>query len=198
VSTRIQNSVPTLVPAFDRQDEVFSSAFSIVREAIRDHVFPAASIAVTRAGRLVALKAFGNFVYDEEFGNALSERSVRRNTDINSHAEVTPATLFDLASVTKVVATSTMAMILYERGLLDLDATIVGTIPEFLVDSCGEIDPRRRDVTFRMLLAHSSGLPAYEKLFLQAHSRDELQRSNALPESRSILSANTKSLARSR
>src|SRR5208283_5239133 len=36
------------------------------------------------------------------------------------------------------------------------------------------VDPRRREVTLRMLLAHSSGLPAYEKLFLKARSRDEL------------------------
>ncbi len=65
-----------------------------------------------------------------------------------------------------------MAMILYERGLLDLDAPVSGALPEFLCDSAR--DPRRRDVTFRMLLAHSSGLPAYEKLFLRAQSRDEL------------------------
>ncbi len=69
-----------------------------------------------------------------------------------------------------------MAALLYERGLLELDAPLLGTIPEFLVDSCGEPDPRRRNVTVRMLLAHSSCLPAYEKLFLEAHSRDELLR----------------------
>jgi CubicO group peptidase (beta-lactamase class C family) len=84
--------------------------------------------------------------------------------------------LFDLASVTKAVATTTMAALLYERGLLELDAPLLGTIPEFLVDSCGEPDPRRQNVTVRMLLAHSSGLPAYEKLFLEGHSRDELLR----------------------
>ena len=89
--------------------------------------------------------------------------------------DVTPATLFDVASLTKPIAT-TAAAILYERGDLELDAPLVGVIPEFLVDSCGEVDPRRRDVTFRMLLAHSSGLPAYEKLFLKAHTRDELLR----------------------
>ena len=69
-----------------------------------------------------------------------------------------------------------MAAILSERGLLELDAPVVGVIPEFLVDSCGEVDPRRPDVTFRMLLAHSSGLPAYEKLFLEAHTREDLLR----------------------
>ena len=83
--------------------------------------------------------------------------------------DITPDTLFDLASVTKAIATTTMAMILYERGLLELEAPVSGTIPEFLTD-----DQRRHAVTFRMLLAHSSGLPAYEKLFLKAGSRDQL------------------------
>ena len=69
-----------------------------------------------------------------------------------------------------------MAMILYERGLLELKAPIGGVVPEFLSQASAEPDPRRRNVTFRMLLSHSSGLPAYEKLFLKARSRDELLR----------------------
>jgi CubicO group peptidase (beta-lactamase class C family) len=93
---------------------------------------------------------------------------------------VTSATLFDLASLTKVVATTSMAMILYERGLLELETPVIGVVPEFMADACGEPAPRRRDVTFRMLLAHSSGLPAYEKLFLKAHSRDDLLRDDLL------------------
>jgi len=79
------------------------------------------------------------------------------------------ATLFDIASVTKVVATTTMAMILYERGLLDLDVPVNSIVGEFAAE-----DPRRDEVTLRMLLAHSSGLPAYVKLFLRAHTRDKL------------------------
>jgi serine-type D-Ala-D-Ala carboxypeptidase len=145
-----------LVPAFDHQDEIFSAAFSVLQEAIADRSFPAASIAVTRQNQLIALKAFGRFTYEP------------------GSASPTTATLFDLASVTKVVATTTVAMLLYERGLLELDAPVAGIIPEFLADSCSELDSRRRDVTFHMLLAHSSGLPAYEKLFLKAHARDEL------------------------
>jgi len=69
-----------------------------------------------------------------------------------------------------------MAMLLYERGLLELEAPVIGVVPEFMADACEEPDARRRDVTFRMLLAHSSGLPAYEKLFLNAHSREDLLR----------------------
>lgn len=89
---------------------------------------------------------------------------------------MTPATLFDLASLTKPVATTTMAMLLYERGLLELEAPVAGVVPEFLANDCEEDDRRRRDITFHMLLAHSSGLPAYEKLFLRAPSRDDLLR----------------------
>jgi CubicO group peptidase (beta-lactamase class C family) len=62
-----------------------------------------------------------------------------------------------------------MAMILYQRGLLDLEMRVISIVGEF----AGE-DPRRDEVTLRMLLAHSSGLPAYEKLFLKAHTREEL------------------------
>jgi CubicO group peptidase (beta-lactamase class C family) len=65
-----------------------------------------------------------------------------------------------------------MAMLLYERGLLDLDAPIAAVVPEFI--SNAERDPRRHDVALRMLLAHSSGLPAYEKLFLKVQNRNEL------------------------
>jgi serine-type D-Ala-D-Ala carboxypeptidase len=82
---------------------------------------------------------------------------------------VTTETIFDIASVTKVVATTSMAMILYERGLLDLEAPVVGVLPEFASE-----DARRSEVTLRMLLAHSSGLPAYEKLFLRASTREAL------------------------
>ncbi|MFZ0770007.1 MAG: serine hydrolase domain-containing protein [Candidatus Sulfotelmatobacter sp.] len=147
------HSSSPLLDAFEHQDEVFAPAFSILQEAVSQRTFPAASVAATHHSRLVALKALGHFTYE------------------SSSPTVTPATLFDLASLTKVVATTTMAMLLYERGLLDLDAPVGAIVPEFT--SAGK-DPRRQEVTLRVLLAHSSGLPAYEKLFLKAHSRDEL------------------------
>jgi serine-type D-Ala-D-Ala carboxypeptidase len=62
-----------------------------------------------------------------------------------------------------------MAMILSERGLLDLEAPVVGVLPEFR----GK-DARREEVTFRHLLAHSSGLPAYERLFLRSRTKGDL------------------------
>ena len=148
------DALTPLLDAFEHQDDIFASAFSIVEDEIRSRAFPAASIAVIQRGRLAALKAFGRFTYEPD-----------------SHS-VGTATLFDLASLTKVVATTSMAMLLYERGLLDLEAPVAAIVPEFMADA--EKDPRRRDVSLRMLLAHSSGLPAYEKLFLKNSTRDQL------------------------
>jgi len=159
------------VPAFEHQGKIFSAAFTILRDAIAHQAFPAASVAVTEAGELVALKSFGHFTYKENLEGApsLSRRSLAGQ---GGDLDVTPPTLFDLASLTKVVATTTTAAILYECGLLELDAPVIGIVPEF--GSSQPPDPRRSDVTFRMLLAHSSGLPAYEKLFLKARTRDQL------------------------
>ena len=139
------------MPDYEHQDSFFDSPFQVLRDAIGARVFPGCSLAVTNNGKLVALKSLGHFTYEPD------------------SPEVLPASIFDLASLTKVVATSTMAMLLYERGLLDLDLPVAAIVPQFAAD-----DLRRPEVTVRMLLAHSSGLPAYEKLFLHAQSRDAL------------------------
>jgi len=52
------------LPAFEHQDDIFSSAFSLLNHAIATRAFPAASIAVTHQGRLVALKAAGQLIYE--------------------------------------------------------------------------------------------------------------------------------------
>jgi serine-type D-Ala-D-Ala carboxypeptidase len=135
------------------QDRTFTQAFHVLEQAIASKAFPAASVAITQKGHLVALKAFGHFTYEAE------------------SPIVTTDTIFDLASISKVLASTTMAMILYERGLLDLDAPIIGLVPEFASE-----DPRRSEISFRMLLAHSSGLPAHEKLYLRAANKEELLR----------------------
>ena len=193
-SVQVLNSAATgssssLLPDFNHQDAVFSSASSILQDAIAAHVFPAASIAITHRGRLVALQACGDLVYTDDkdkVGGALFWSHPLRQKPALSDPErdegepkggdfdVTPATIFDLASLTKILATTTMAMLLYERGLLDLDIPVAAIISEFVSSARIPKDARRQEVTLRMLLAHSSGLPAYERLFLKAQSRDEL------------------------
>jgi serine-type D-Ala-D-Ala carboxypeptidase len=142
-----------LVRNFVAQGDRFRDPFSVLEKAIADRAFPACSIAVTLRGELVAHKALGRFTYDPV------------------SPKVNVASIFDLASLTKVLATTAMAMTLYERGLLDLEAPVTAIVPEF-----ANSDPHRRDVTLRMLLAHSSGLPAYEKLFLRGKTREDLLR----------------------
>ena len=153
MTSSTETRLPHPAPDFAQQDTRFARAFDILRDSIREQAFPGASVAVTHDGRLVALKGLGRFAYGARA------------------PEVTPESIYDLASLTKVVATTTMAMLLYQRGLLDLDAPVFSLLPEFAAN-----DPRRGRATVRMLLAHSSGLPAYLRLFETCHDRDDLLR----------------------
>jgi CubicO group peptidase (beta-lactamase class C family) len=148
---------PGDIPAdFRDQEARFSRAFTLVRNAIDGRAFPGAALAVTYRRTLVALQGFGRLTYDT-----------------NSPA-IEADTVFDLASVTKVVATTTMAMLLHERGLLHLDTEVAHILPEFVSLASSAQQRDRSVVTIRMLLAHSSGLPAYVKLFEAARNREEL------------------------
>jgi len=128
-----------------------SSALSVLAGGIAQRAFPGAAFAVSRSGNIVLQGAIGRFTYDE------------------ASEDVTLSTVFDLASVTKVVATTAMAMSLCDRGRLNLQQRVVDLLPEFATD-----DARRKHITVEMLLAHSSGLPAYERLFERARSREAL------------------------
>jgi CubicO group peptidase (beta-lactamase class C family) len=127
------------------QRERFSHAYSVLERAIQDRAFPGAAFGVLSQGKVIALDGVGRFTYEAD------------------SPPVAPATIYDLASVTKVVATTAAAMLLYDRGALDLDQPLGDILPGFIV---GVPSPRERcEVTFRTLLAHSSGLPAYARLF---------------------------------
>jgi CubicO group peptidase (beta-lactamase class C family) len=105
----------------------------------------------------VVLKdALGHFTYDEDA------------------PAVTAETVFDLASLTKVVATTAEAMLLSQRGQLNLDTPLGDLLPGF-VEGRAPGDRARR-VTLRHLLAHSSGLPGYVEFFRTVTSPFELYR----------------------
>lgn len=130
-----------------------SSALNVLAGGIAQGAFPGAAFAVSRIGSIVLQGAIGRFTYDE------------------ASEDVTLSTVFDLASVTKVVATTAMAMLLYDRGVLNLKQKVIDVLPEFATE-----DHRREQITIEMLLAHSSGLPAYERLFERVRSREELMK----------------------
>ena len=136
---------------FQDQNARFSRAFQLLEAGIAQRAFPGASVAITHQGKLVALKGIGRFTYDQ------------------GSPPVTPETIYDLASVTKVVATTAACMLLYERGVFQLEQPLVEVLPEF-----SGHDLRRQAITFRMMLAHSSGLPGYVRLFERARTRKDL------------------------
>jgi CubicO group peptidase (beta-lactamase class C family) len=127
-------------------------------EGIAAGAFPGASYAVLYHGE-PEVGAAGRFTYERH------------------SPEVRAETIYDLASLTKVIVTTAVAMLLYDRGQLDLDQRIVQLLPEF-----GVQDATRRKVTLRMLLQHNSGLPAYARLFETIQRKAALVRSAlALP-----------------
>ncbi len=134
-----------MVSPIRNQRERFRTGYLILEEAIAGRAFPGASFGVLLGDEIVAADGIGNFTYD------------------SGSPEVTSSTIYDLASLTKVLATTSMAMLLYQAGKLALDCPIVDWLPGFAQDE-GPGGPRSR-VTVRMLLAHSSGLPGYARLF---------------------------------
>src|ERR1700680_1617351 len=133
----IPSASPSPLDTFNDHDKVFAPAFCILQEAIANRAFPAVSVAVTHKAHMVALKSLGHLTYEddatinaENMGTPLLASLAK-----SGKFDATPSTLFDLASLTKIVPTTPMAMILYERGLLDLDAPVSAIVPEFLFDA---------------------------------------------------------------
>src|SRR5689334_12737810 len=73
------------VEAFHTQDAFFSTAFSVLEEAISQRAFPAASVAVTSRGKLIALKSFGHFVFEEDLaGTSPKSVDMRQDRDFDA------------------------------------------------------------------------------------------------------------------
>lgn len=139
--------VRKLADATANQDQRFGSAFQEVNKWIEQKAFPGAVLAVGQHGRLVALKSFGKMSYATD----------APDMPVNA--------VFDLASLSKVVGTTTAGEIGYDRKQLDLDAPVTKYISE-----CSGA-PDYEHILVRNLLTHSSGLDSREVLWKQAHDR---------------------------
>jgi uncharacterized protein YbbC (DUF1343 family)/CubicO group peptidase (beta-lactamase class C family) len=106
-----------------------------VARALAEKKMPGCVVAIGRHGRLVLLKAYGR--------RQVEPKPARMTTD----------TLFDMASVTKSVATATSVMLLAEQGKIDLDAPVAKYLPEFGQNG-------KQAITVRQLLTHQGGLVA--------------------------------------
>ena len=149
----LSQPTPSIANRETKARDGFAHVRIILEDVVRDRAFPGASVCVTYEHEVVWQMVVGNFTYEAE------------------SPAVTPETAFDLASLTKVIATTTMAMLLYERRQLALDQPVADLVPEF---TSSHNDHRRQQVTLRMLMAHSSGLPAYIRLFESCGTRQQL------------------------
>lgn len=135
------NSAPQITETASR----FAPVYRILADAIAARTFPGCAFGVLAGGEILLQDALGRFTYDED------ARAVQ------------PETLYDVASLTKVVSTTAAAMLLYQRGQLDLETPLGELLPGFVVGRAqGE---RAHHVKLRHLLAHNSGLPGYVELF---------------------------------
>lgn len=134
----VHATTPQLAPAFAEVDQWVGKAF------------PGVVLAVGQGTRPPVLKSFGR---------------------ISSAADAAPMpvnAIFDLASLTKVVATTTAAALLVDRGGLDLDAPVIRYLPEF----AGA--PGHQAITVRDLLAHSSGLAPEAEHWRTARTKQQI------------------------
>lgn len=119
----------------------FAKAVAVLETAADERVFPGAAFGVLHGGKA-------------ELGQ------VGRLTYAADSPAVSAETIYDIASLTKVMATTALAMRLWQRNELDLEMRVAELRPQF-----GETDAERQKITLRMLLAHTSGLPAYRALY---------------------------------
>lgn len=158
-----------LTPMEVRGEAQLQPAYDVIEKAIADKAFPGATLAVGFRGK-VAVHAFGKLSYAADA------------------AAVAPGTMYDIASLTKVVVTTTLVAKLAEGDFpvgLDLDAKVERYLPEWT----GERQPEkglqdlfhenpemlvwRRKVTVRHLLTHTSGLPAFKEYWRTSKSKEE-------------------------
>ena len=127
----------------------FSEIDNLMQEAIKDEIFPGAVLAVGHRGRLVYHKPFGKFTYDKD------------------DQEVAKKSIFDLASVSKVIGTTSAAMFLYDEGLLELDKKVIDYLPKFNNNG-------KDKITVRNLLLHNSGLIAFVEYYKKFKTKEEV------------------------
>ncbi len=129
-------------------DSYLKTAYGVLKQAIQDSVFPGAQVAIVHDGKLIASRGIGRQMYDPH------------------SPKVTIETMYDLASVTKVVGTTVTAMNLWEKGRLLLDVPIKSYLPEFHGGA-------KDSVTLRHLLTHSSGAHWWVDLWNKAKNKQE-------------------------
>jgi CubicO group peptidase (beta-lactamase class C family) len=130
---------------------MFNAARRLLESRVADRVFPAAVIEVGTPTQVLWSEAFGRLTFDDDAQPARVD------------------TIFDLASLTKVLATTPLVMQLVEQGVLGLEDRVTSH-----VEAWNAAD--RAEVTIRDLLAHASGLPAHRAYFETLQGKAAIER----------------------
>ncbi|MBS4172924.1 serine hydrolase [Bacillus sp. FJAT-49736] len=135
--------------------ETLSGIDSIVNKAINDKVTPGAVVLITKDGKIIKETAYGDAEkYD-------------RGKILSPPQKMTVNTMFDLASITKVMATTQGIMKLVEEGKISVKDKVVKYFPEF-----GKYGKSK--ITLEDLLTHSSGLPGWEPAYLYVNNSSQM------------------------
>ena len=107
----IQSETSSSVAGSNVGIERFAPALRILEEGIQQHAFPGCAFGVLAGGEIVLADSLGRFTYED------------------AAPPVQPDTVFDIASITKVVSTTAAAMLLFQSGVLDLDMPVAELLP---------------------------------------------------------------------
>jgi CubicO group peptidase (beta-lactamase class C family) len=141
-------AAPMLVMVTSPADaQTVSEIDAIVRQGIRKGIYPGAVVVIGRRDSVIYSRGYGHFTWNPA-----------------SSVPSPDSTLWDIASITKVMGTTSAAMRLVDAGRLNLDAPVGQYLPQFTGG--------KNRVTVRMLLDHTSGLRAYVPFFKQAKTRE--------------------------
>jgi CubicO group peptidase (beta-lactamase class C family) len=124
--------------------QTFADVDKAALAGIRDGLYPGAVVVVGRRDSILYARGYGHFTWNPA-----------------SKVPTPDSTLWDIASITKVVATAASTMRLVDEGKLDLDAPVGRYLPRF----SGGL---KKQVTVRMLLDHTSGLKPYVPIYRRA------------------------------
>ena len=151
---RVAANPMTLQQASSEMEDRLHPVFGLLDGFVAAGAFPGGVLAVGYHDQL-AVHPFGSFTRDVKA------------------PKVTENTIYDMASLTKVVVTSTSAMMLVQQKRLDLDAPVERYLPEFSAAAKSDPNPSwRARITVRMLMLHDSGLPAHRDFYKEAKGHD--------------------------
>lgn len=127
----------------------FSSVDSLVKKGIENKYFPGAQLLIGNKSEIIYFNSYGSFKYE------------------NDSKLVNDKSIFDIASLTKVVATTSAIMLLYDQGKINLDDKVIKYIPEFSSNG-------KENITILNLLLHNSGLKDWIPFYKTCKNKEEV------------------------